>query len=136
MSYPYPMPSIFTRIINGEIPCHKIWEDEQFFAFLDINPIQPGMTLLVPKQEISDGFEMPENLYTAWMLAAKKLIPAIKAASGSERVALVIEGLEVPHAHIKLIPISNPGDLAQSNARPASTEELIEMKEKIKANLK
>lgn len=130
------MPSIFTRIINGEIPCHKIWEDEQFFAFLDINPIQPGMTLLVPKQEISDGFEMPEDLYTSWMLTAKKLIPAIKSATGSERVALIIEGLEVPHAHIKLIPISNPGDLAQSNAKPGITEELISIAEKIKANLK
>lgn len=130
------MPTIFTRIINDEIPCHKVWEDEQFFAFLDINPIQPGMTLLVPKQEISDGFEMTDDLYTAWMLAAKKLIPAIKAAAGSERVGLVIEGLEVPHAHIKLIPISRPNDLAQSNAKPASTEDLIDMKEKIKANLK
>lgn len=130
------MPTIFTRIITGEIPSHKIWEDEQFFAFLDINPIQPGMTLLVPKQEISDGFEMNEETYTAWMLAAKKLVPAIKAAAGSERVGLVIEGLEVPHAHIKLIPISNPGDLAQSNAKPASEEELVAMKEKIIHHIK
>lgn len=129
------MPTIFTRIINGEIPCHKVWEDDQFFAFLDINPIQPGMTLLVPKLEISDGFQMEDDLYTAWMLAAKKLIPAIKAAAGSERVALVIEGLEVPHAHIKLIPISNPEDLAQSNAKPASPEELKAMAETIKANV-
>lgn len=130
------MPTIFTRIITGEIPSHKIWEDEQFFAFLDINPIQPGMTLLVPKQEISDGFEMNEETYTAWMLAAKKLVPAIKAAAGSERVGLVIEGLEVPHAHIKLIPISNPGDLAQSNAKPASEEVLLAMKEKIIHHIK
>jgi histidine triad (HIT) family protein len=129
------MPSIFTRIINGEIPCHKIWEDELFFAFLDINPIQPGMTILVPKQEISDGFEMPNDQYAAWMLAAKNLIPAIKAAAGSTRVGLVVEGLEVPHAHIKLIPISHPGDLSQSNAKPATTEELIAMREKIKSNL-
>jgi len=129
------MSSIFTRIINGEIPCHKIWEDENFFAFLDINPIQPGMTLLVPKTEISDGFEMADDAYCAWMLAAKKLIPAIKTAAGSERVGLVIEGLEVPHAHIKLIPISHPNDLAQSNAKPASTEELIDMAEKIRSAL-
>lgn len=129
------MPSIFTRIINGEIPCHKIWEDENFFAFLDINPIQPGMTLLVPKTEISDGFDMTDESYCAWMLAAKKLIPAIKAAAGSERVGLVIEGLEVPHAHIKLVPISHPNDLAQSNAKPVSTEELIDMAEKIRSEL-
>lgn len=132
---PLHMPTIFTRIINGEIPCHKIWEDDRFFAFLDINPIQPGMTLLVPKEEISDGFEMNDDLYTDWMLAAKTLIPAIKAAAGSERVGLVIEGLEVPHAHIKLIPISNPGDLAQSNAKPATQEDLLAMKERIIANL-
>jgi histidine triad (HIT) family protein len=127
--------TIFSKIISGEIPCHKIWEDDRFFAFLDINPIQPGMTILVPKLEISDGFEMTDDLYCAWMLAAKKLIPAIKAASGSERVGLVIEGLEVPHAHIKLIPISHPGDLAQSNAKPASAEDLATMAEKIRDQL-
>lgn len=129
------MSSIFTRIINGEIPCHKIWEDERFFAFLDINPIQPGMTILVPKLEISDGFEMDDDLFSAWMLAAKRLIPAIKAAAESVRVGLVIEGLEVPHAHIKLIPISRTGDLDQSNAKTASPEELAMMAEKIRSHL-
>ncbi len=129
------MPSIFSRIINGEIPCHKIWENDSFFAFLDINPIQPGMTLLVPKTEISDGFDLPDDQYCAWMLVAKKLIPAIKAAAGSERVGLVIEGMEVPHAHIKLIPISHPNDLAQSNAKPATPEELEEMAERIRKNI-
>lgn len=121
--------------MNGEIPCHKIWEDDSFFAFLDINPIQPGMTLLVPKTEISNGFDLPDDQYCAWMLAAKKLIPAIKTATGSERVGLVIEGLEVPHAHIKLIPISHPNDLAQSNTKPATPEELKEMAEKIRENI-
>jgi histidine triad (HIT) family protein len=127
--------TIFSRIINGEIPCHKVWEDDRFFAFLDINPIQPGMTILVPKEEIDNGFDMTDDLYTAWMLAAKKLVPAIKTAAGSERVGLVVEGLEVPHAHIKLIPISNPGDLAQSNAKPATQEELAAMAKKITENL-
>lgn len=129
------MPSIFTRIINEEIPCHKIWEDDRFFAFLDINPIQPGMTILIPKEEISNGFEMPDDLYSEWMLTAKKLIPAIQTATRAERVGLVIEGLEVPHAHIKLIPISHPGDLAQSNAKPATQDELAEMAKKIIAHL-
>ena len=78
---------------------------------------------------------MTDDAYCAWMLAAKNLIPAIKVATGSERVGLVIECLEVPHAHIKLIPISHPNDLAQSNAKPASTEELIDMAERIKAHL-
>lgn len=78
---------------------------------------------------------MDDDLYCAWMLAAKKLVPAIQAATGSERVGLVIEGLEVPHAHIKLIPISKMGDLAQSNARLASTEELEVMAEKIRKEI-
>ena len=126
---------IFSKIINGEIPCHKIWEDERFFAFLDINPIQPGMTLVVPKVEIENPFDMDDNLYAAFLLAAKKLVPAIKAAAGSARVALVIEGLDVPHAHIKLIPISHGSDLAQSNAKPASAEDLAAMAEKIRKEL-
>lgn len=129
------MPTLFTQIINGEIPCHKVWEDDRFFAFLDINPIQPGMTLLVPKEEIVDGFEMDPNMFAAWLLAAKNLAPAIKAATGALRIGLVIEGLEIPHAHIKLIPISHPGDLDQSNAKPAAQDDLIEMEERIIAYL-
>lgn len=129
------MPTIFSRIIAGEIPCHKVWEDDKFFAFLDINPIQPGHTLVVPKQEIDSAFEMDDEMYSAFMLAAKKLVPAIKEAMGSARVGLVIEGLEVPHAHIKLIPISKPHDLAQENAKNASPEELASVAEKIKARL-
>lgn len=126
------MPSIFTRIINGEIPCQKIWEDEKFFVFLDILPIQPGMTLVVPKEEISDGFEMTDDLYQEWMLTAKKFVKILKEATGQDRIALVIEGLEIPHAHIKLIPISNPGDLAQTNAKPVNIEDLEAMAEKIR----
>lgn len=129
------MPSIFTRIINGEIPCHKVWEDDHFFAFLDINPIQPGMTLLVPKMEIDNAFDMPDEVFCEFLKAAKKLYEPIRTVSGTKRVALVIEGLEVPHAHIKLIPISEPGDMAQTNARAASSEELEGIAAKIRAKL-
>jgi histidine triad (HIT) family protein len=129
------MPTLFTKIINGEIPCHKIWEDDLFFAFLDITPIQPGMTLVVPKQEVAHPFDMTNDAYAALLLAAKQLVPAIQKAAGSTRVGLVIEGLEVPHAHVKLIPISKPADLAQTNAKPASPDELAKMAERIRANL-
>ncbi len=129
------MPTIFTKIVNGEIPCHKIWEDDRFFAFLDIRPIQPGMTLVVPKQEIDNAFDLPEADYAAFLLAAKRLVPAIQKAVGSARVGLVIEGLEVPHAHIKLIPINKAHDLASENAKEATAEELKEMAERIRGNL-
>ena len=129
------MPNIFSRIVAGEIPCHKIWEDDHFFAFLDIHPIQPGMTLVLPKTEIADGFEMSDADFSAWMCAAKKLVPAIKAATGAARVGLIVEGLEVPYAHIKLVPISEPNDLAQSNAKDATPEDLMAMAEQIRARL-
>jgi histidine triad (HIT) family protein len=129
------MPTIFSRIIAGEIPCHKIWEDGRFFAFLDINPYHPGMTLVVPKVEIDDSFGMDDEMYCAFLAAAKKLVPAIKAATGAARVGLMIEGLEVPHAHIKLIPINKAGDMDSANAKPATDEELKEMAEKIRANI-
>jgi histidine triad (HIT) family protein len=130
------MPSLFSRIITGEIPCHKIWEDDRFFAFLDIHPIQPGHTLVVPKQEIDSAFDMDEEAYAAFFIAAKRLVPAIQKAMGSARVGLVVEGLEVPHAHIKLVPISEPRDLAQDNAKDATQEELANVAEKIRTELK
>jgi histidine triad (HIT) family protein len=129
------MPTIFSRIAQGEIPCHKIWEDDRFFAFLDIHPIQPGMTVVIPKKEVEHPFDMPDDEYCALLQAAKHLVPAIRKAAGSLRVGLVIEGLEVPHAHVKLIPISKPSDLAQSNAKDATNDELKAMAEKIRNNL-
>ncbi len=129
------MPTIFSRIIAGEIPCYKIWEDERFFAFLDIHPIQPGHVLLVTKQEVDSAFDLDDETFAAYFLAAKRLVPAIQKAMGSARVGLVVEGLEVPHAHIKLVPISKPHDLAQENARDMSSDELAEIAEKIRAQL-
>lgn len=129
------MSTIFSKIIAGEIPCQKIWEDESFFAFLDIHPIQPGHTLVVTKQEIDSPFDLDDETYRAYLTAAKKLIEPIRRAMGSAKVGLVIEGLEVPHAHIKLVPISQPGDLAQSNAREATPEELAAVAEKIRKEI-
>lgn len=127
--------SLFTKIIDGEIPCHKIWEDDRFFAFLDIRPIQPGHTLLITKQEIDSPFDLDEETYSAYLLAAKQLVEPIRRAMGSKKVGLVIEGLEIPHAHIKLVPISEAGDLAQANAREASQDELAMIAEKIRAEI-
>lgn len=129
------MPTLFTKLLNGEIPCHKVWEDERHFAFLDIRPIQPGMTLVVPKQEIDYVFDLDDGAYTALMLAAKHLTPAIQQATGCARVGMVIEGLEIPHAHVKLIPISPSQGLGQENARDTSPEELRAMAEKIRSHL-
>ena len=129
------MSTIFTKIIKGEISCHKIWEDERFFAFLDIRPIQPGMTLVVPKQEFEHPFDMDDAEFCDLMAAAKRLVPAIQKAVGCVRVGLVIEGLEVPHAHVKLIPLNKPGDLNHANSREMSDDELRAMAEKIKSNL-
>ena len=129
------MPSIFSRIISGEIPCHRIWEDDRFFAFLDIHPIQPGHVLIVTKREVDSPFELDDETFAGYMLAAKHLTEPIRRAMGSKKVALVIEGLEVPHAHIKLVPINEPGDLDQANAKDASSEELVEMAQKIRAEV-
>ena len=129
------MPSIFSKIIAGEIPCHKIWEDERFFAFLDINPIQPGHALVVTKQEIDSPFDLDDKTFGDYLLAAKRLIEPMRRATGSKKVALVIEGLEVAHAHIKLIPINGAGDLDHINARSATNEELAAVAEKIRAEL-
>ena len=126
------MPTLFSRIIAGDIPCHKIWEDDRHFAFLDIHPIQPGMTLVIPKKEVEHPFDMDDTSFAALLLAAKRLVPAIQQATGSLRVGLVIEGLEVPHAHVKLIPISKPHDLIPTDERQATEEELSEMAERIR----
>lgn len=128
------MPSIFSRIIAGEIPCDRIWEDESFFAFLDINPVQPGHVLLVTKQEVDAPYDLDDAAYAAFFLAAKRLIEPIRRAMGSVKVALAIEGLEVSHAHIHLIPISKPGDFRAPGHAMTSEERAI-IAEKIRAEI-
>lgn len=127
--------TIFSKIIKGEVPCHKIYEDEKYFAFLDINPIQQGHTLVIPKEEIDDVFDLDDDTYTGLMNVVKKISFAVKKASGSVRVGLMVMGLEVPHAHVHLIPINNMGDMKLSNAKKASNEELKEIAEKIRKHL-
>lgn len=99
------MASIFTKIINGEIPCYKIAEDEDHFAFLDINPIAEGHTLVVPKKEIDYVFDLEDEVLAGLMSFSKKIALAVDEALGTIRTGVIVEGMEVPHAHIHLVPI-------------------------------
>tara|TARA_R110002096_G_scaffold436022_1_gene665248 strand:- start:1045 stop:1443 length:399 start_codon:yes stop_codon:yes gene_type:complete len=99
------MASIFTKIIQGEIPCYKIAEDERFFAFLDINPIAEGHVLVIPKSETDYIFDLEDDLLSGLTLFAKKIATAIDLSLGTIRTGIIVEGLEVPHAHMHLIPI-------------------------------
>ena len=101
------MASIFTRIINGEIPCYKVAEDDRYFAFLDINPLTKGHTLVVPKQETDYIFDLDDKMLGDMMIFAKKIARKIKEKIACKRVAVVVLGMEVPHAHNHLIPINS-----------------------------
>ena len=122
------MASIFSKIIAGEIPSCKIAEDEQFFAFLDINPMAKGHTLVVPKKETDYLFDIDDSSLSAMALFAKKVAKGIQAAIPCQRVGLMVIGLEVPHAHIHLIPIQKESDMNLSNPRlklsPTELEEI------------
>ena len=105
------MATIFSRIVKGEIPCYKIAEDERFFAFLDINPVMKGHTLVIPKREDDYIFNLDDEEIAAMMVFAKKVAKAIEKAVPCKRIGVAVIGLEVPHAHIHLIPISQEGDM-------------------------
>ena len=105
------MASIFSRIIAGEIPCYKVAEDENNFAFLDINPLAKGHTLVVPKTEVDYIFDLDDAALQKMIVFAKRVAARIKAATGCKKVAVVVLGLEVPHAHIHLMPIKSEDDV-------------------------
>lgn len=100
------MATIFTKIINGEIPCYKIAEDDDFIAFLDINPNTKGHTLCVPKKEVDKIFDLEDELYLKLMIFSKKIAKALEKAVSCNRVGVAVVGLEVPHVHVHLIPIN------------------------------
>jgi len=127
------MATIFSRIIAGEIPSYKIAEDDKFFAFLDINPMAKGHTLVVPKQETDYIFDLNDNLLAEMIVFAKKVAIAIKTVIPCNRVGMMVLGLEVPHAHIHLIPITKEGDMSLTNPRvKLSKEEFAEIADAIK----
>lgn len=98
--------SVFTKIIKGDIPCHKIYEDEHTLAFLDIHPVQPGHTLVIPKIQIDHLWDLPDDFYQAVMLASKKIAVKMRDVTGAKRVGVHVVGLDVPHAHIHLVPFN------------------------------
>jgi len=129
------MPTIFSHILNGEIPCYKIAEDEQFFAFLDIRPLNAGHTLVVPKAEIDYIFDIGDEQLSAMILFAKKIAKAIKQAVPCEKVGMAVIGLEVPHAHIHLSPVNTIHDLDFSKPKHFTPEEMQAIADRIIAGL-
>jgi histidine triad (HIT) family protein len=129
------MASIFSRIIAGEIPCYKIAENDQYFAFLDVFPCAVGHVLVVPKQEIDYLFDLNDELYAGLMAFAKQIEPAIRKAIPCKRVGVAIIGLEVPHAHVHLIPMNSMSDMNFHNKLKLSQEELAETAAKIRSFL-
>ncbi len=105
------MASIFTQIINGDIPSHRVYEDDHTYAFLDVNPRSEGHTLVVPKREVDYLFDLPDEDYLALWQACSTVSRAVKAATGCKRVVVVVLGYEVPHAHVHLIPSNDLSDL-------------------------
>jgi histidine triad (HIT) family protein len=125
------MPTIFTRIVKGEIPCHKILENEKFLAFLDVRPIAVGHTLVIPKQEIDYIFDADDALLGELMVFAKKVAKMIKRQVPCIKIGIMVAGLEVPHAHIHLVPIQKVTDLNFANAKAADPEALAQLAKKI-----
>ncbi len=131
------MPSIFTRIVEGEIPCYKVAEEERFLAFLDINPLARGHTLVIPKEETDYLFDLEDDLLADLWVFAKKVARAIDRAIPCERVGVAVIGLEVPHAHIHLVPINGIYDIDFSKPKLKLThEEFEQTAREISANLR
>jgi histidine triad (HIT) family protein len=126
------MASVFTRIINGEIPCYKVAEDDRYFAFLDINPLREGHTLVVPKKETDYIFDLDDETLSGMILFSKKVAVAIKTAIPCVRIGVAILGLEVPHAHVHLVPMNSMEDVNFKNPKLKFTpEEFKAIAEKI-----
>jgi histidine triad (HIT) family protein len=122
------MPSIFSKIVSGELPCHKVAETNEFLAFLDINPLSKGHTLVIPKEETDYLFDVDDTTYNGLMLFAKKVAVAIKKVIDCKRIGVAVVGFEVPHAHIHLAPINGLYDIDFSKPKLELTkEEFIEI---------
>jgi histidine triad (HIT) family protein len=131
------MPTIFTKILTGEIPAHKVLENDKYLAFLDIRPVNPGHTLVIPKQEIDYIFDIEDELLKGLIVFAKKVAKAIRKTIPCKKIGVMVAGLEVPHAHIHLIPIiESLTELNFARARGMDQEELATIAAKIRANLK
>lgn len=130
------MATIFTKIINGEIPSYKIAEDEKYYAFLDINPLKKGHTLVIPKVEEDYIFNLDDETLAGLTVFAKKVAKAIKAAISCQRVGVAVLGMEVPHTHIHLVPLEKEGDLNFKNEKlKLSAEEMAAIAKSISDKL-
>lgn len=131
----YSMASIFSKIVSGEIPCFKIAENDDFLAFLDVFPITKGHTLVIPKKEIDYIFDLDDDLYTRLFLFAKSIVPALEKTVECKRIGVSVIGLEVPHAHIHLLPLNSMDDADFTQKINVSGEELQKLAEEIRTNL-
>nr|WP_315244610.1 HIT family protein [uncultured Flavobacterium sp.] len=129
------MSSIFTKIVNGEIPAYKIAEDDNFLAFLDVNPNAKGHTLCIPKQEIDKIFDIEDELYLGLMKFSKKIAIALEKTVPCKRVGMAVVGLEVPHAHVHLIPLNEMDEMRFLNKVSLSKDEFEALAKSIQANL-
>lgn len=129
------MPSIFSRIVAGEIPAHKLAETEDYLAFLDVMPTTTGHTLVIPKKEVDYLFDLDDDLYAGLMVFAKKVGLALEKAIPCQRIGVAVVGLEVPHAHVHLIPLNSMADMDFSHKLHSTPEELAQTAEKIRVFL-
>jgi len=129
------MSSIFTKIVNGEIPSYKIAEDENYLAFLDVNPNATGHTLCIPKQEINKIFDMEEDLYLGLMKFSRKVAKAVEKTVECKRIGVAVVGLEVPHVHVHLIPLHDMDDMRFQRKVSLTKEEFEELTKAIQSNL-
>jgi len=127
--------SIFTKIVNGEIPSYKIAEDDNYLAFLDVNPNAKGHTLCIPKQEIDKIFDIDDELYLGLMKFSKKIAIALEKTVPCKRVGMAVVGLEVPHAHVHLIPLNHMDEMRFQNKVSLSKDEFEALAKSIQANL-
>ena len=129
------MASIFTKIVNGEIPCYKIAEDENYLAFLDVNPNAKGHTLCIPKQEINKIFDMEEEHYLGLMKFSRKVAKAVEKSVECKRIGVAVVGLEVPHVHVHLIPLQDMDDMRFQRKTSLTPEEFQDLAKQISSNL-
>ena len=129
------MSSIFSKIIAGEIPCYRIAEDENYLAFLDVNPNAKGHTLCIPKQEINKLFDLQDQAYLGLMAFAKKVAIALEKTVPCKRIGMAVIGLEVPHAHVHLIPLNEMDEMRFQNKVSLTPEEFTALAQAIQANL-
>jgi histidine triad (HIT) family protein len=131
------MDCVFCKIVSGELPSYKFWEDQDHIAFLDINPIREGHTLVIPKKHFVYLFDMEDEIVSGLIKSSKKVAEVLKASfqPKTQKIGIIVYGLDVDHTHIHMVPIDQPGDLTLANRKPASPEELQATINKIKPHL-